>query len=164
MNTSRKRAQWRRPAAALLALLIVLAPAVGVSAQTDDDAPTESGSSPSREDRSVARAGREESRVELRAWLSSRKQMHQERSAAVREAREIMRTALAGATYPEQARAAKQAFREALRSAKAIHAAALAELGPRPVSSRDQRGTNASRGTSARVSTSTPGERGGNTD
>lgn len=118
---------------ALAAMLGLLAPTAGASADTGDGTSTESSAAPSREDRSAARAARAAARAELRAWLASHKELRQERATAFREARGIMRTALAGAANQDQIRAAKDTFKESLRAAKAAFDAGLAELGPRPV-------------------------------
>lgn len=119
---------------ALVATLVTLGPVTGAAAETDGEATTES--SVSREDRSAARTARAEARVELRAWLSARKEIHQVRVAATRAARESLRAALDSAASPEDRKAARSAFKDAMRAAKSAHDAAIADLGPRPVVSR----------------------------
>jgi len=89
-----------------------------------------------REDRREERAGRREDRQgqreKLRAWLEARKQITEERAAAVREARTTLVETLRG-TKDKAARVeAKEAFQKAVASANEAHKAAIAELGPRP--------------------------------
>ena len=85
-----------------------------------------------REERAGRREDRQGQREKLRAWLEARKQITEERAAAVREARTTLVETLRG-TKDKTARVeAKEAFQKAVASANEAHKAAIAELGPRP--------------------------------
>lgn len=85
-----------------------------------------------REERAGRREDRQGQREKLRAWLEARKQIAEERAAAVREARTTLVETLRG-TKDKAARVeAKEAFQKAVASANEAHKAAIAELGPRP--------------------------------
>lgn len=85
-----------------------------------------------REERAGRREDRQGQREKLRAWLGARKQITEERAAAVREARATLVETLRG-TKDKAARVeAKETFQKAVASANAAHKAAIAELGPRP--------------------------------
>lgn len=67
-----------------------------------------------------------------REWAKARRAIEKDFNTAVREARTNLREALKNATSQEEKKAAKEAFKEDLKSAKAAKISAIKALGPAP--------------------------------